>query len=84
MEDFVIDAGQSLMLMSVLSVVLFCGCCYQFLRTLTKPVPVLNSTRFAKSALRLEKSYKVFAWGVLMATFLLGLVISFAEVFARL
>ncbi|MBX3040257.1 MAG: hypothetical protein KF789_06045 [Bdellovibrionaceae bacterium] len=84
MEDFVIDAGQSLMLMSVLSVLLFCGCCYQFLRTVTRPVPVLNRSHFAKSALRVEKGYKVFAWGVLMLAFLVGLVISFAEVFARL
>lgn len=87
MEEFVnLDLGsaQSVMFMAVLSVVLFCGCCYQFLKQLTKPIPVLNNTEFAKSALRVEKGYKVFAWGVLTGTFLVGLVISFSEVFLQL
>lgn len=84
MEEFVIDATQGLMLVSTLSVVLFCGSCFQFLRAVTRPVPLLNSTPYAKAALRVERGYKIFAWGVLSATFLLGLVISFIEVFAKL
>ncbi|MBX2986390.1 MAG: hypothetical protein KF802_00705 [Bdellovibrionaceae bacterium] len=79
-----LDAGTSLMLMSCLSVVLFCFCCYRFLREITKPWPVMNNTAYARPALQVGRAYKVFSWGLLMGFFLVGLVISFVEVFTRL
>ena len=72
------------MLLSSMSVMLFCFCCYQFLREITKPLPVLNRTVYARSALKLGRAYKIFSWGLLMSFFLVGLVISFVEVFTRL
>lgn len=66
------------------SVLLLCFCGLQVLRTARRPVPVYNTTRYSRTALRFEKSYKIFAWGVMMAFFLVSLVISFVEVFARL
>lgn len=84
MDLLVVDAGSSLLFMSLLSVVLFCGCCSMFLREITKPLPFINQTGYARSALQVSKTYKIFSWGSLTAFFLVGLVMSFIEVFARL
>lgn len=78
------DPVVSMMILSLISVLLFCACCHLFLREVTRPVPVINHSHYAKSALRVAKAYKAFSWGVLMIVFLVGLVMSFAEVFARL
>lgn len=77
------DLG-SFFALPILSVLLFCVCSLQFLRAMRSPVAAPASTRYNRRALRFEKGYKVFAWGVMMAAFLVGLVISFIEVYIRL
>lgn len=78
------DPLESVMWLAILSVIFFCLCCYQLMKVLLRPVPALNRSDFAKSALRVAKAYKVFAWGTLTSTFLVGLVISFIDVFTQL
>lgn len=68
----------------ILSVIFFCLCSLQFLRTVRQPIPAYNTTRYNRTALRFEKGYKVFAWGSMMGLVLIGLVVSFIEVYTRL
>lgn len=84
MDLFVIDSATSPLCLSFLSVMLFCLACVQFLRVVTTPLPAINRTGYARSALRVAKAYKATAWGILVGVFLTALVISFADVFARL
>lgn len=78
------ESGIVTMLMPVISVILFCLCCSRFLREMRNPIPLINDTPYSKAALRVSKAYKVGAWGTLVGVFLMGLVISFIEVFTRL
>ncbi|KYG61300.1 hypothetical protein AZI85_10210 [Bdellovibrio bacteriovorus] len=72
-------------ILSVISVVLFCLCCHQFIRTVVKPIPLLASERpYARAAMQLGKFYKSMAWGSMTGAFLLGLVYSFTQVFTAL
>lgn len=70
--------------LSLMTVVFFCACAHQFIRTVTAPVPIFNNTEYTKSALRVAKAYKALAWGVMTGAFLLGLVISFYQVFTEI
>lgn len=78
------DSGVVTMLMPVISVILFCLCCSRFLREMRTRIPLVNETPYSKAALRVSKAYKVGAWGSLVGVFLMGLVMSFIEVFTRL
>ncbi|MCX7979136.1 MAG: hypothetical protein N2578_09050 [Bdellovibrionaceae bacterium] len=73
-----------LVILSLASVVLFTLSCYLLIRSLLTPVPVFNRTRYSKAALRLEKAYKVFAFGLLTLFFLYAVIVSFYRVFATL
>lgn len=70
--------------LSLLTVVLFCACAHKFIRSVLAPIPVFNNTNYTKSALRVEKAYKVFSWGLMTAAFMLALVISFYQVFTEI
>ncbi|AFY01585.1 hypothetical protein Bdt_1898 [Bdellovibrio bacteriovorus str. Tiberius] len=73
------------LILSLISVVLFCLCCHQFIRTMVKPIPVLASERpYARGAMQLGKFYKSMAWGTMTMAFLGGLVVSFQQVFLTL
>lgn len=71
-------------LLALAAVILFCLCAHQMMRSLLSPLPLLNNTAYSKSALRVEKAYKVFSWGVMTVCFLLALVISFYQVFSEI
>lgn len=71
-------------LLSLLSVIFFCACAHQFIKVVLQPIPVFNNTNYTKSALRVEKTYKVLSWGLMTGCFLLGLVISFYQVFTEM
>ncbi|WP_295905006.1 hypothetical protein [uncultured Bdellovibrio sp.] len=72
-------------LLSLISVVLFCGCCHQFIKTVVTPIPLLASERpYARAAMQLGKFYKSVAWGAMTGAFLVGLVVSFQQVFTAL
>ncbi|KHD87962.1 MAG: hypothetical protein OM95_11920 [Bdellovibrio sp. ArHS] len=72
-------------ILSVVSVVLFCLCCHQFIRTVVRPIPLLASERpYARAAMQLGKFYKSVAWGSMTGAFLMGLVYSFTQVFTTL
>lgn len=72
-------------ILSVLSVILFCLCCRQLLKAVVKPIPLLKIERtYARPALWLSKGYHVVSWGALTLTFLLGLVMSFYQVYTQL
>ncbi|MEN0059045.1 MAG: hypothetical protein AAGB31_09435, partial [Bdellovibrio sp.] len=68
--------------LSVLSVLFFCICCHQFIKTVVTPIPLLAAQRpYARAAMQLSKFYKSIAWAVMTGSFLLGLIYSFQQVF---
>jgi hypothetical protein len=72
-------------ILSVLSVIFFCLCCHQLLKAVTAPIPVLRTERpYARGAMVLGKTYKVISWASLTGSFLLGLVMSFYQVYTQL
>lgn len=72
-------------LISLLSVLLFCVCCHQFIKTVVTPIPLLATERpYARGAMQLGKFYKSVAWGLMTGVFLVALVISFKQVFMTL
>lgn len=71
-------------LLSLLSVIFFCLCAHQFMKAVLKPIPLFNNTSHSKAALRVEKFYKSLSWGLMTASFLLALVISFSQVFIEI
>lgn len=73
-----------IMLLSTFSVILFCLCCYQLIRAVLQPLPVLNLTGYSRSALRVRKSYQVFSWGIMTFAFLFALVLLFTQVYLEL
>lgn len=73
-----------IMVLSTLSVILFCICCYQFIAAMIQPLPALNLTGYNKAALRLKKNYQIFSWGIMTFTFLFALVVTFAQVYTEL
>ncbi|MFZ4403633.1 MAG: hypothetical protein ACOYOK_05970 [Pseudobdellovibrionaceae bacterium] len=71
--------------MSVLSVVLFCACCFGLLQALRQPVSIFDFKRTqAIVSLRIAKVYKVAAWSTMTMVFWASLVISFYEVFTKM
>lgn len=71
--------------MSLLSVIFFCLCCHQFIKTVVSPIPLLTTERpYAYAAMQFGKVYKATAWATMTGTFLLGLVYSFQQVFVTL
>lgn len=72
-------------ILSVISVILFCICCHQFVKTVVTPIPLLVTERvYARAAMQLGKFYKACAWGAMTFAFLLGLIFSFHQVFTAL
>lgn len=72
-------------ILSVASVILFCLCCHQLIKTVVTPIPLLASERpYARSAMQLGKFYKSLAWAIMTFAFLLGLIYSFQQVFTTL
>jgi hypothetical protein len=73
------------LMMSFISVILFCLCCRQLMRSFLSPIPILATDRpYARPAMQVGKFYKTLAWGVMTMSFLIGLVISFQQVFTTL
>lgn len=69
-------------ILSLLSVILFCVCCHQLIKTVVTPIPLLSTERpYARAAMQLGKFYKSVAWGTMTGAFLGGLVMSFQQVF---
>jgi hypothetical protein len=71
-------------ILSILSVICFCFCAHFFTRAVVNPLPRLNETGYTRAALRLKKAYQVFSLGLMTFVFLIGLVISFSQVFIEL
>lgn len=84
MNDIVAALVQFQVIYPVLTVVLFTGSCYAFIRSVLKPVPVLHRGSYSLLALRLKKTYAIFSWGLLTFVFMLGLVVSFYDVYTTL
>ena len=72
------------MILSVLSVVLFCVCCFQFMKNLINPLPKLNLEHYSKAALKFKRNYSILSWGLMTMTFLMGVVASFYQVYTEL
>ena len=70
--------------LSLLTVILFCVCAHQLMKTVLKPIPLINNTSYTKSALRVSKAYQVVCWSVMTGAFMLALVISFYQVFTEI
>jgi hypothetical protein len=72
-------------ILSILSVIFFCLCCHQLIKTVVKPIPMLATERpYARAAMQFGKFYKSVAWATMTGAFLVGLVISFQQVFTTL
>lgn len=72
-------------ILSLISVVLFCVCCHQFIRAIVQPIPLLATERpYARSAMQLGKFYKSLAWGTMTMSFLGGMIFSFQQIFFTL
>lgn len=72
-------------ILSVASVILFCICCRQLIKTVVAPIPFLASERpYARSAMQLGKLYNSLAWAIMTFAFLLGLIFSFHQVFTTI
>jgi amino acid permease len=69
------------MILSILSVCFFCLCCHQLIRSVMAPIPVFNETSFNKTALKLSKGYRVFSWSLMTLAFLVGLSVSFYQIY---
>lgn len=74
----------AMMVLSFASVVLFCGFAHLFLKSWLQPIPALNNTGYSKTALRVQKTYKTLSLGIMTFVFLIGLVISFVQVYLEL
>ena len=70
--------------MSLISVLFFCLCAHFFARALITPIPTINHSGFSRAALRLKRHYQIFSLGLMTFAFLIGLVISFYQVFIEL
>jgi hypothetical protein len=72
-------------ILSLISVFMFCVCCHQLIKSIVTPIPLLRTERaYARGAMLLGKTYKVLSWGALTTSFLLGLIISFYQVYTQL
>jgi hypothetical protein len=72
-------------ILSILSVIFFCLCCHQFIKTVVKPIPWMATERpYARVAMQFGKVYKGFAWATMTGAFLMGLIFSFQQVFQAL
>ncbi len=71
-------------LMSTVSVILFCGCCYALIKSVTVQIPLFNKVYYSKAALRIARAYKVLAWSMMTLFFLMTLVTSFAQIFTEI
>lgn len=70
--------------LSVLTVILFCVCAHQLMKTVLRPIPLFNNTAYTKSALRVSRAYQILCWSVMTGAFMLALVISFYQVFTEI
>ena len=70
--------------LSILSVILFCFSARMLIQNIVLPLPVFSQTEFSRQALRLERLYKVIAWSVMCAVLLIGLIMSFLQVYGEL
>jgi len=66
-----------------LAIILFTFCCRQWIASIVRPLPVVNFSPYSRMALRVERTYKVFAWGSLTLLFLYGLVMLFLQDISR-
>lgn len=73
-----------IMVISVVSVVLFCVCSHYFLKSVLSPIPYFRTPDYSRSALKVKKIYKVFSFGVLTVVFMIALVVSFIQVYTEL
>ncbi|GIL18368.1 MAG: hypothetical protein BroJett040_21190 [Oligoflexia bacterium] len=48
------------------------------------PQPRLNATGYSRTALNMKRIYVIFSWGTMTGVFLLGLVVSFYQVYTQL
>jgi hypothetical protein len=73
-----------LSILAVLAVISFCFCCRHLMAVVVEPLPASHESNYSKAALRLKRQYEVFAWSVMTAAFLVGLVVSFYQVYTQL
>ncbi len=76
--------NMELMILAGISVLAFCICCRLLIHSIRKPVPLFANLHYSRSALRMKKSFAVFAWGLMTSTFLFTLVVSFVQVYTTL
>ena len=70
--------------LSVLSVILFCFSARMLIQNIVLPLPAFGQTEYSKQALRVARVYKVIAWSVMCGVLLMGLIMSFLQVYGEL
>ena len=68
-------------ILAILCVVLFCGTCHLFIRSVLNPAEKSNQSQFSKLAIRVERTYKAFAWGVMCLSCLVAMVVSLGQIY---
>lgn len=72
-------------ILSLLSVVLFCLCCSQLIKSIVQPIPVLRMERpYALAAMKLKKFYCVLSWGAMTSVLFAGMLASFIQVYTQI
>jgi hypothetical protein len=71
-------------ILSIISFIAFNFCCRQLAKSILRPIPFFVVGDNSKSALRVQKVYAIFAWGLMTGVFMLGLISSFYQVFMSL
>ena len=77
-----LDSANSLLILSLFAVVLFCFSSRQLLKAIVRRPS--QPSIYALAAQRLSKAYGIFSWSLLSGFFLLALVISLSEVYSTL
>ncbi|MCB0342349.1 MAG: hypothetical protein KDD59_08890 [Bdellovibrionales bacterium] len=68
-------------LLSLASVILFCLCSHQLARAVVRPAVLVSVPNFSKRALKIERYYRILAWGLMSAVLMVSMILSFLETF---
>jgi len=72
------------MLLCVISVTCFAFFCRFLIASVLAPIPVFNESEYSKTALRVQKYFKVFSYSLMTFAFLAGTVTSFYQALTTL
>lgn len=81
--DFAEKTTMGIYLLSFISVTLFCLSARGFISSLTREPFDISTYEYSARALRIERTYKTWAWGVLTLFLFYSFVVSFWQSFSE-